>query len=56
MSQITHPIQEEKTPGYYPQNFLSVRKGQVYGGRYEIMAKLGYGTASTVWLVKDVHR
>ena len=45
MSQLFHPIEEETTPGYYAQNFLRVRTGQVYGGRYEIMAKLIYSVA-----------
>ncbi|RVX73463.1 hypothetical protein B0A52_03105 [Exophiala mesophila] len=29
MSQLFHPIEEETTPGYYAQNFLRVRTGQV---------------------------
>jgi serine/threonine-protein kinase SRPK3 len=29
-----------------------VRPGETYGGRYEVVRKLGWGVYSTVWLVQ----
>ncbi|KAL1305508.1 hypothetical protein AAFC00_002379 [Neodothiora populina] len=49
-------IEEETLPHYHPHHFLSVRLGQVFGERYEVLAKLGFGSESTVWLAKDLRR
>jgi hypothetical protein len=52
----THPIDEENAPEYSPKNFLPINVGQIMNDRYDVLAKLGYGNASTVWLAKDLQR
>jgi serine/threonine-protein kinase SRPK3 len=37
-----------KTGGYHP-----VQVGEVYGGRFKVISKLGWGHFSTVWLTLD---
>ncbi|KAK4892628.1 hypothetical protein LTR27_008904 [Elasticomyces elasticus] len=48
-------IQEENSSTplscYYP-----MRVGEVLGHRYQVTAKLGCGSRSTVWLARDLHR
>ena len=49
-------IEEELNPKYSPSVFYPAKLGQrVNDGRYEIVAKLGYGMTATVWLAKDLH-
>lgn len=43
---------EEGQESYRPGGFHPVRIGEVYNGVYKVILKLGYGTYSTVWLVK----
>ena len=50
------PIEEELAPGYDPQDFFPANPGDVFNDRYEMIAKLGYGSSSTVWLGKDTKR
>lgn len=38
---------------YRPGGFHPVQLGDVLGGRYEILCKLGYGGFATVWLAAD---
>ncbi|KAH7329486.1 kinase-like domain-containing protein [Stachybotrys elegans] len=47
-------IEEETLPGYKADRFYPVRLGQVFQSRYQAVAKLGYGTASTIWLCRDL--
>lgn len=49
-------IEEEKTPYYRPDRFYPARLGEILGGRYQLATKLGYGSSSTVWLARDLHR
>ena len=51
---IQGPIEEQTVPRYCAQSFLSVAIGDVFDERYEIIAKLGFGSNSTVWLAKDI--
>lgn len=44
---------EEGPDVYHPGGFHPVHLGEVYGSKYEILRKLGYGLYSTVWLVKN---
>ncbi|OAA68199.1 protein kinase [Niveomyces insectorum RCEF 264] len=46
-------IEEERMPGYNAERFYPVQLGEVLGARYQVIAKLGFGTASTVWLGRD---
>ncbi len=47
-------IEEERVPGYKAERFYPVRLGDVFESRYQVVAKLGFGTASTVWLCRDL--
>ncbi|KAH8584232.1 hypothetical protein B0O99DRAFT_647355 [Bisporella sp. PMI_857] len=48
-------IEEERVPGYQPE-FYPANPGQVLNNRYKILTKIGWGTASTVWLAEDLER
>jgi len=50
------PIEEERIPGYDPKRFLPVNPGDLLNNRYKIVAKVGWGTTSTVWLAQDTQR
>lgn len=41
-------VEEERLPFYKPENYYPTRIGQVIQGHYQIVAKLGYGTSSTM--------
>lgn len=47
-------IEEETIPFYSPDKFYPVRIGEIFGSRYEVVTKLGYGMNSTVWLCRDL--
>lgn len=40
--------------GYKPENYYPVYLGEVFKERYQVVAKLGYGVYSTVWLCRDL--
>jgi len=48
------PIEEETLLGYKAERFLPIETGQVFKDRYKTIGKLGYGSASTVWLCRDL--
>jgi len=50
------PIEEELVPGYDPRHFYPVNPGDIFNNRYEMTAKLGCGSCSTVWLARDIQR
>ncbi|PWY93951.1 CMGC protein kinase [Aspergillus sclerotioniger CBS 115572] len=50
------PIEEEVIPGYDPRSYFPVEPGYVFNQRFEALSKLGWGSGSTVWLVRDLHR
>jgi serine/threonine-protein kinase SRPK3 len=41
-------------PEYKPENFYPVRLGEVFNNRFQTVAKLGYGSSSTIWLARDL--
>jgi hypothetical protein len=45
---------EEANPGYDAENFYPARIGEIFKSRYEVLAKLGFGMCSTVWLCRDL--
>ncbi|OAL46572.1 protein kinase [Pyrenochaeta sp. DS3sAY3a] len=47
---------EEGLPRYHAERFYPVRIGDVYNDRYQILAKLGFGTTSTIWLCRDLRQ
>ena len=51
---VSEPIEEETLPWYTPTRFYSALKlGDVLHSRYQVLAKLGYGSCSTAWLCRD---
>ena len=46
------PVEEELIPGYDHKHFYHPNPGEMVDGRFELKAKLGWGTTSTVWLAQ----
>ncbi|KAJ5415176.1 hypothetical protein N7465_003871 [Penicillium sp. CMV-2018d] len=53
---LDFPIEEETVPGYDAKFYFPVEPGYLFNRRFEALAKLGWGSCSTVWLVRDVQR
>jgi serine/threonine-protein kinase SRPK3 len=47
-------VEEEKLPTYDRTNYYPMRIGDIVDGHYQVVAKLGYGGTSTVWLARDL--
>lgn len=47
-------VEEERLPYYRREDYYPMRIGDVIKERYQVVAKLGYGTTSTVWLSRDL--
>lgn len=47
-------LEEETLDCYSPDQFYPVAVGEVLNSSYKVVAKLGYGAQSTVWLCRDV--
>ncbi|QPC59202.1 hypothetical protein HYE67_001433 [Fusarium culmorum] len=47
-------VEEERLPFYRRHDYYPMCIGQLIHGRYQVVAKLGYGTTSTVWLSRDL--
>ena len=47
------PIEEQILPLYHQKRYYPVKIGDIFKTRYRIIAKLGYGAYSTVWLARD---
>ncbi|KAM6511930.1 hypothetical protein FALCPG4_016917 [Fusarium falciforme] len=41
-------------PEYNPDHLYPVHLGEVFNGRFQTVAKLGYGSSSTIWLARDL--
>ncbi|OAA61641.1 sugar-lactone oxidase [Niveomyces insectorum RCEF 264] len=50
----TERVEEEKLPTYREGDYYPMRIGDVIRDRYQVVAKLGYGVTSTVWLCRDL--
>lgn len=50
----TLSVEEERLPAYRREDYYPMRIGQVIHENYQVVAKLGYGTTSTVWLSRDL--
>ena len=48
------PIEEELIAGDRLKYFHPTKPGDVLGGRFRIIAKLGFGGGSTVWLAENL--
>lgn len=49
-------IEEQTLPRYCPQHYYPVHLGETFNDRYLVVAKLGYGAGSTVWLARDIQK
>ncbi|EEH08477.1 protein kinase [Histoplasma capsulatum G186AR] len=47
-------LEEEELPDYNSEDFYPVRLGDVFKSRYQVIAKLGFGVGSSVWLCRDL--
>ncbi|OAA68212.1 protein kinase-like protein [Niveomyces insectorum RCEF 264] len=55
--EVTDPnqlVEEERLPFYRQEDYYPMHIGDVVQGHYQVVAKLGYGTSSTVWLARDL--
>ena len=46
-------IEEASLPLYHDKHYCPIRVGDTLNDRYRIVAKLGHGAYSTVWLSRD---
>ncbi|OAA73986.1 protein kinase domain-containing protein [Cordyceps fumosorosea ARSEF 2679] len=51
-----HPLEEESMPEYQADHFYPMVLGQLLHDCYQTVAKLGYGSSSTVWLARDLEK
>lgn len=51
---LTGPVDEELLPNDRLKYFHPTQPGQILGGRYKTIAKLGFGSGSTVWLAENL--
>ncbi|OAA63499.1 protein kinase-like protein [Niveomyces insectorum RCEF 264] len=49
-------VEEETLPSYKRDEYYPMRIGDIVAGHYQVAAKLGYGTTSTVWLARDLNK
>ncbi|KAI0409346.1 kinase-like domain-containing protein [Xylaria palmicola] len=49
-----YDYEEEIVPAYKAERFYPVVLSETLNSRYQIVAKLGYGTASTIWFCRDL--
>lgn len=47
-------VEEEELPDYVADRFYPVRLGEVFHDQYHAVAKLGFGSSSTIWLARDL--
>ncbi|TPR08050.1 hypothetical protein CAN33_0016900 [Aspergillus niger] len=47
-------VEEEELPDYEARRFYPVRLGETFQNRYQVVAKLGFGSSSTTWLSRDL--
>ncbi|KAJ1706752.1 srpk [Aspergillus flavus] len=47
-------VEEETLPHYIAERYYPVRIGEIFQSRYQVLTKLGYGSASTIWLCRDL--
>ncbi|KAJ3538815.1 hypothetical protein NM208_g5740 [Fusarium decemcellulare] len=49
-------VDEERVPGYNSKHYYPANPGDVLENRYQLDAKLGWGSSSTVWLAHDIRK
>ncbi|GKZ35249.1 hypothetical protein AbraIFM66950_005843 [Aspergillus brasiliensis] len=50
------PVDEELSPSYNPKHYYPAKPGEVLVNNYQLLVKIGWGSNSTVWLVRDIAR
>ncbi|PGH19338.1 CMGC/SRPK protein kinase [Polytolypa hystricis UAMH7299] len=50
---VGEAIEEQSLPRYHERHYYPVKIGEVFKDQYRVIAKLGYGAYSTVWLAWD---
>lgn len=50
----TERIEEETVANYQADQYYPVELGNIFHSRYQVLAKLGFDTTSTVWLCRDL--
>lgn len=45
---------EEILQTYEPEKYYPVQQGEILNDRYQVLAKLGYGVISIVWIGRDL--
>lgn len=50
----TTVLEEERLDGFWKGKYCPVNIGDIYRAQYQVVGKLGYGVASTVWLARDL--
>ncbi|KAF2225825.1 kinase-like domain-containing protein [Elsinoe ampelina] len=55
-SHSTRHREEDRFPNFATGDYYPVHPGTLYDNRYKVVAKLGFGTTSTVWLAQDLKR
>ncbi|OJJ98381.1 hypothetical protein ASPACDRAFT_122190 [Aspergillus aculeatus ATCC 16872] len=48
------PVEEAEFPGYRSEDYYPAKPGEILADRYQLVTKLGWGMASTVWLARDM--
>ncbi|GKT52434.1 start control protein cdc10 [Colletotrichum spaethianum] len=48
-------LEEQGFAWYNPDKWYPVEIGQIFESRYQVLLKLGFGSASTVWLCRDLN-
>jgi len=54
--QASQCVEEERAPHYNPKHFYPMQLHVILANRYQVAAKIGWGTSSTVWLARDLHQ
>lgn len=49
-------VEEEELPDYHAGRFYPVQLGELFQDRYQLVAKLGFGSSSTTWLARDLRK
>jgi len=52
MSSSTTAFEEERAVGF--EKFYPMTLGEVLNEKYKVVAKLGFGSASTIWCCRDL--
>ncbi|KAB8213561.1 kinase-like domain-containing protein [Aspergillus novoparasiticus] len=52
--ETSQSIEEKELSDYQDDRFYPVRLGEIFQQRYQVVAKLGFGTSSTTWLARNL--